>query len=110
MKNKKHGKVVGKIKSRLLKGNPPKIQYTLTKHAQKKLKLRFGKDNIGKIYENQIENLENLTSNKIIYYLKDRNMVIIRNKNSNNIVTVWTPKIWNDYEFKREWKQSIKGN
>lgn len=94
-------------KSRLFKGRSTKIKYKMTKHAQRRLKERFNLDHIGKIYENQIEPLTSFTSNLKVFLFKPKDMVIIRNKKSRNIVTVLTPDIWNSMEFKETWEEYL---
>lgn len=96
------------IKSRFLKDRPTKIKYKLSKHAKQRLKERFNLDSIGKIYENQIECLNGYSCNLRSYFLRDRDMVFIRNKNSKTIVTVLTPEMWNKNEYKRMWEESLR--
>ena len=89
-------------------GRAPKVKYNLSYHAKKRLKQRFGLEEIGKIYSDQIEILDKQANNIKGFFIKHKNIVAYRDNKSKNIVTVLTPEMWNQLEYRRCWRKSLK--
>ncbi len=67
-----------------------RFKLNISKHAQFRLKQRFGKSTLGKIYEDDVECLGTLNGAKKLYLIKNTEIVILKNSRSKNVITFLT--------------------
>ena len=91
----------------LLEDKSSKMKCRFTRHARQRLKQRFKIKKKIPIYSNELVHLCTVAKKKQVFWIKDTNMIIVRDKINKALLTVLTTDIWNNQQYRQAWRKSI---